>query len=201
MTKIHTAIMAVASAMIGLTAIAIIVGSITTPTLEQLRPIARPDLALEVMDLPAGYSPAMPDYAAGNPLSLRVLRRTTPGAGPAMIWSAAFDAGNPELAVQALEHPEYITALLGPGMAQRLTEWDEIEAVESGDRHAHVYRFRYDGPDADGTATGILLLSERDRLVTYLALFGPEEQTRAALPAYAQMAEARLAAAGSLARR
>jgi hypothetical protein len=110
MTKIHTVIMAVASAMIGLTAIAIIVGSMTTPTLEQLRPIARPDLALEAMDLPAGYSPAMPEYAAGSPLSLRVLRRTTPAAGPTMIWSAAFDAGNPELADQAVDHPESITA-------------------------------------------------------------------------------------------
>jgi hypothetical protein len=200
MTKIHTVIMAGASAMIGLTAIAIMLGSITTPTLEQLRPIARPDLALEVMDLPAGYSPAMPDYAAGSPLSLRVLRRTSPGAGPAMIWSAAFDAGNPELADQAVDHPEYITALLGPGMAPRLTEWVEIEAVEEGGRHAHVYRFRYDGPDADGTATGMLLLSQRDRLVTYLALFGPEEQTRAVLPAYAEIAEARLGVVGSVAR-
>jgi hypothetical protein len=192
----RTVLMTLGGAVLGLTAVGAVLGALGTPTLEQpLQPVARPDLALAVTDLPPGYAPAMPDYAATSPLALRVLRRTSPGAGPAMIWSAAFDAGTPEQADLAVDHPAGIAALLSPSMAPQLSDWEEIEAVEGEGRHAHVYRFRYSGSDAQGASTGILLLSQHDKLVTCLALFGPEEQTRAELPAYTQTAEAHMAAA------
>jgi hypothetical protein len=167
-----------------------------TPLLEPpLRPIARPDLALTLADLPASYTQAAPDYAVDSPLRLSVLRRTDAAPGPVMIWSAAFDAGTLGQAAVAVHRPQEIAALLSPSMAPRLSDWDAIEAVESPERHAHAYRFRYRGADAEGATTGILYLSQHDTLVTSLTLFGPAHQSQSMLPALAQPAEARLAAA------
>jgi hypothetical protein len=135
--------------------------------------VARPELTLQLRDLPPGYAENTPlDLTfRGTPIEDRRIRRAGSGAGPYSVWSAVFEPGitltQEDVDAIAVDLATLFTRLLAPNI--ETSDWQPLDAEGLGD-HAAVYSFRTLEPEGNLPGDGALAVISRDGLLTYVRL-------------------------------
>lgn len=142
-------------------------------------PVARPDLALSLQDLPALYEEVEGlGLSLGSvPLQDRVLRRTQQGAGPAWIWTMTYETAGRVThgRVQSLAVDLAVTASRLLGSRGELTNWSVEDASGLG-QYATMYSFDYRIYETDAVGDGVLAIFGPGPYMSYLIAISPDTQ-------------------------
>jgi hypothetical protein len=200
MLKIRT----ILGAWLGLAAM---VGSLALPAAPALAQatrghVARPDLALGLEDLPAGYEEvASLGLTIGDTaLEDRALRRLGAGVGPWLVWSGTFHSANPVTVERIARWHDQVATVWGRAYGADVVfkDWAELDPVDVGD-HAIMYEFRYEVADTDIRGEGALVVFSRGDLVTFLGTLQSDARTTVDLRQYARLLDARVQRESTLA--
>ena len=157
--------------------------------------VARPELTLQLRDLPPGYEENTPlDITfRGTPLEDHRIRRAGPGAGPYSVWSAVFEPGvvvtQDDVEGLARDLATLFSRSLAPVI--EATDW-EAQDPEGLGEHAAVYSFSTLEPEGNFPGDGAFAVFSRHGLITYLRLLSADGRATADLRRFARLMDDRI---------
>jgi hypothetical protein len=161
-----------------------------TPTI-----VARPELTLQLRDLPPGYEESTPLAVTfrGTPLEDRRLRRGGPGAGPYSVWSAVFERGMAVTQDDVDALARDLATLFSRSLAPTIeaTDWEPLDPEGLGEYGA-VYGFSTLEPEGNLPGDGALAVFSRNGLIVYLRLLSADGGAVADLRRFARLMDDRI---------
>jgi hypothetical protein len=138
---------------------------------------ARPELTLQLRDLPPGYEENTPLAITfrGTPLEDHRLRRAGPGAGPYSVWSAVFEPGVAVTQDDVEAFARELATLFSRSLAPTIeaTDWEPLDPEGLGE-HGAVYSFSTLEPEDNFPGDGAFAVFTRNGLIVYLRLLSAD---------------------------
>lgn len=155
----------------------------------------RPDLALNVSDLPPGYeeAPSLELMLDDVPLRDRVLRQSQPGAGPSWLWTMTYSSPNAidqaRVNFLAEDLAMFFTRALSD--VAQISNWREQDASGLGTL-AKLYTFNYRVTGSEFDGDGALALFGPGNYLSYLAVLNTDGQAVSDLRMLARIVNSRV---------
>jgi hypothetical protein len=161
---------------------------------DRLAAIARPDLGLSARDLPPGYEEmeAVGLRLGEADLDDHMLRRTTEGEGPIVIWSATFKATTPVTEERVDRWSRDLATLFARRFrGVTMTDWETLDPAGIGDQ-ATMYSFGIQLVEEEGRGDGAMVVFSRGDTVSVMATINGDGRATVDLRQYAHMVDGRM---------
>jgi len=169
-------------------------GARPAPGQQTTGPTPRPELAIGLSDLPPGFeqAPSLELMLDGVALDDRVIRQTTPGAGPGWIWTMTYQ-GPPvtQQRVTALSEDLAIFFMRSLSDVADLYNWSQQDPAGLGNV-ATLYTFNFRLPGSDLVGDGALAVFGPGDYLSYLAVLNVDGQSVSDLRMLARTVSSRI---------